>query len=56
MNSQLDPDIGVSALGILACAKVALVAGLAQDVHQLKPVYVRNKVAFTAEERRQASI
>jgi tRNA threonylcarbamoyladenosine biosynthesis protein TsaB len=56
LNSQLDPDIGVSALGILACAKVALVAGLAQDVHQLKPVYVRNKVAFTAEERRQASI
>ena len=56
LKTQLDPEIGVSALGILACAKVALVAGLAQDVHQLEPVYVRNKVAFTAEERRQASI
>jgi len=50
---QLDPDIGINALGILACAQVAWDAGLAQDVHLLKPVYVRNKVAFTAQERMQ---
>ena len=55
-KTQLHPEIGVSALGVLACAKVAWDAGLAQDVHQLKPVYVRNKVAFTAEERKQANI
>jgi len=56
LKTQLDPEIGVSALGILAWAKVAWDAGLAQDVHQLEPVYVRNKVAFTAEERKQANI
>ena len=54
--TQIDSDIGVSAIGILACAKIAWNAGLAQDVRKLEPVYVRNKVAFTAAERKQASI
>ena len=53
---QLDPEIGLSALGILACANQAWTAGLAQDVHQLEPVYVRNKVAYTAQERKQANL
>ena len=56
LKTQLDPEIGVSALGVLACAKLSWCAGLAQDIHQLEPVYVRNKVAFTAEERKQANI
>jgi tRNA threonylcarbamoyladenosine biosynthesis protein TsaB len=56
LKTQLDPESGVSALGVLACAKVSWCAGLAQDIHQLEPVYVRNKVAFTAEERKQANI
>ena len=56
LKTQLDPESGVSALGVLACAKVLWCAGLAQNIHQLEPVYVRNKVAFTAEERKQANI
>lgn len=53
-SAQIDPEIGISALGVLACAKAAWDAGLAQDVHNLEPVYVRNKVAYTADERKQA--
>ena len=56
LDIRLDPKISVSALGVLACAKVAWGAGLSQDVHQLEPVYIRNKVAFTAEERKQSNI
>lgn len=56
LKAQLAPEISISALGVLACAKVSWRAGLAQNIHQLEPVYVRNKVAFTAEERKQANI
>ena len=56
LKAQLDPEISISALGVLACAKVSWDAGLAHDIHLLEPVYVRNKVAFTAEERKQANI
>ena len=51
LESQLDPEIGVSALGILECAKVQLAKGLQIDVHELEPVYIRNKVALTTLER-----
>ena len=48
---QLDPDIGVNAEGVLACAKEMWQKGLQQDVHLLEPLYVRNKVALTSVER-----
>ncbi len=52
-NTHLNRTIGVDALGILACAKQMWNQGLQQDVHLLEPLYVRNKVAFTAAERSQ---
>ena len=48
---RLDADIGVSALGILGCAMPALVNGRQISVQELEPLYVRNKVALTTEER-----
>jgi tRNA threonylcarbamoyladenosine biosynthesis protein TsaB len=50
---RLDADIGVSALGILGCAMPALVNGRQISVQELEPLYVRNKVALTTEEREQ---
>jgi len=50
---RLDGDIGISALGILACAIPALVNGKQIPVQELEPLYVRNKVALTTEEREQ---
>ena len=50
-DGQLDADIGVSAQGVLACAQEMWNKGLQQDVHLLEPLYIRNKVAFTAAER-----
>lgn len=47
----LDPEISISALGILSCAKKLYQDNLQQDVHQLEPLYVRNKVALTTAER-----
>ncbi|MBJ7503327.1 MAG: tRNA (adenosine(37)-N6)-threonylcarbamoyltransferase complex dimerization subunit type 1 TsaB [Burkholderiales bacterium] len=44
-------EINANALGILACAKQQLIAGLQHDVRLLEPLYVRNKVAFTSAER-----
>ena len=52
----LDAEIGVSALGVLICAQLLWKAGLQQNVRTLEPLYVRNKVAFTADERKQAGI
>ncbi|QKM64734.1 tRNA (adenosine(37)-N6)-threonylcarbamoyltransferase complex dimerization subunit type 1 TsaB [Polynucleobacter tropicus] len=49
----LDANIGVSALGILGCAMPALVSGKQIPVQELEPLYVRNKVALTTEERDQ---
>jgi len=54
-TAAIDSQINISASGILSYAKVAWSAGLTQDVHQLEPVYVRNKVAYTAYERKQAN-
>ena len=52
-DARLNRTIGVDALGVLACAKQMWAQGLQQDVHLLEPLYVRNKVAFTAQERSQ---
>lgn len=47
----LEADISISALGILECTKQLFAAGIQQDVRQLEPLYVRNKVALTTAER-----
>ena len=52
-NSQLDAEISITALGVLGCAQEMWRKGLQQDVHLLEPLYIRNKVAFTASERIQ---
>ena len=50
-KTQLDADLGVSALGVLAFAKTQWAAGHQIDVHLLEPLYIRNKVALTTLER-----
>ena len=52
-SSQLDSNIGVNALGVLACAQDMWSKGLQQDIHLLEPLYIRNKVALTSAERSQ---
>lgn len=49
----LDAEIALSALGVLDCAKYLFSEGKAHDVHQLEPLYVRNKVALTTTERQE---
>ena len=50
-SSQLDGTLGVSASGVLRCAKAMLVKQQLIAVDQLQPLYVRNKVALTSAER-----
>jgi tRNA threonylcarbamoyladenosine biosynthesis protein TsaB len=50
-SSQLDGRLGVSASGVLRCAKAMLAKGQLIAVDQLEPLYVRNKVALTSAER-----
>jgi tRNA threonylcarbamoyladenosine biosynthesis protein TsaB len=50
-KSHLDPEIGVSALGIMNCVKLQWAEHHQIDVHLLEPLYIRNKVAFTTRER-----
>ena len=50
-SSQLDGTLGVSASGVLRCAKAMLTNGQLIAVDQLEPLYVRNKVALTSAER-----
>jgi tRNA threonylcarbamoyladenosine biosynthesis protein TsaB len=47
----LDVEIGISALGVLEAAKIDLNKGKQISVSQLEPLYIRNKVALTTEER-----
>jgi tRNA threonylcarbamoyladenosine biosynthesis protein TsaB len=47
----LDAEIGISALGVLEVAKIDLNKGKQISVSQLEPLYIRNKVALTTEER-----
>lgn len=50
----LDAEIAISALGVMDCARHLFAEGMQQDVRQLEPLYVRNKVAFTTAERLEA--
>jgi tRNA threonylcarbamoyladenosine biosynthesis protein TsaB len=47
----LDAQIHISALGILDCAKQMHIDGKQCSVQELEPLYVRNKVALTTNER-----
>jgi tRNA threonylcarbamoyladenosine biosynthesis protein TsaB len=47
----LDKKIGISALGVLDCGKKDLLDGKQIDISDLEPLYIRNKVALTTEER-----
>jgi len=47
----LDKKIGISALGVLDCGKKDLLDGKQIDISNLEPLYIRNKVALTTEER-----
>jgi len=49
--SQMDGALGVSARGVLRCAKAMLAKQQLIIVDQLEPLYVRNKVALTSAER-----
>jgi tRNA threonylcarbamoyladenosine biosynthesis protein TsaB len=51
MPSQLDGSLGVSATGVVACARAMLAKHELISAHQLEPLYVRNKVALTSAER-----
>ena len=53
-NGAVDSQIAISSLGILACAQQLLAEGKQQDIRQLEPLYVRNKVALTTAEREEA--
>lgn len=50
-TGSIDPDVSISALGILKCAQQSLQDGLHCEVRELEPLYVRDKVAFTTAER-----
>jgi tRNA threonylcarbamoyladenosine biosynthesis protein TsaB len=50
-SSRLDGALGVSASGVLRCAKAMLAKEQLITVDQLEPLYVRNKVALTSAER-----
>ena len=50
---RLDANIGVSALGVLSCALQMFAQGKYISVHELEPLYVRDKVALTTSEREQ---
>ena len=50
-RENIDTDVNIHSLGILLCALDMLKNGQQQDVHDLEPVYVRNKVARTVLER-----
>ena len=52
-NGAVDTQIAISSLGILVCAKQLFAEGKQQDVRQLEPLYVRNKVALTTAEREE---
>lgn len=52
-TGQIDPDISISALGILKCAQQSMQDGAHCEVRQLVPLYVRDKVAFTTAEREE---
>jgi len=50
-SNVLDSDITISALGVLDCAKYMLDQKQQIQVAKLEPLYIRNKVALTINER-----
>lgn len=52
-TGSTDPDVTISALGILKYAQQSLQDGVQCEVRQLEPLYVRDKVAFTTAEREE---
>jgi tRNA threonylcarbamoyladenosine biosynthesis protein TsaB len=53
-KDRLDGEINISALGVLNCALPIFRDGKQISVQDLEPLYVRNKVALTTEEREHA--
>ena len=53
-SDALDAEIHLSAFGILDIAKQALKEGWQISVRELEPLYVRDKVALTTQERLEA--
>ena len=53
-SSSLDAEIHINALGVLECAQQMWTAGLQCHVRDLEPLYIRNKVALTTQERLEA--
>lgn len=53
LRTGLDPEIQLSALGILDCARQMLMEGGQRHVRELEPLYVRDKVALTTQERQE---
>jgi tRNA threonylcarbamoyladenosine biosynthesis protein TsaB len=53
-TNALDAEIHLSALGILDCANQILQEGRQINVRELEPLYVRDKVALTTQERLEA--
>ena len=51
----IDPELVPHALGTLTCAKPIYEAGRTISVNQLEPLYIRNKVALTTQERHDAA-
>jgi tRNA threonylcarbamoyladenosine biosynthesis protein TsaB len=47
------PDITPTAQAVLAIAQPMFKAGLAQAAHEVAPIYIRNRVALTTQERTQ---
>lgn len=52
---QVFPDITPSGQAILALAQPVFAAGQAQAAHEVAPIYIRNRVALTTQERAQGA-
>jgi len=55
VGRQVDPKLVPNALGILDLAQVRYQLGQTISVEQLEPLYIRNKVALTTQERHDAA-
>ncbi len=53
-STALDTQIHLTALGILDCARQWFIEGKQIHVRKLEPLYVRDKVALTTQERLEA--
>lgn len=55
VGRQIDAQLVPNALGILDFAQLRYQAGQSISVEQLEPLYIRNKVALTTQERHDAA-